>query len=76
VLNIKTFFYSTAFIKQNFTLKDSDSGVEHSEVLGFWTLSAVWNSKYKKTQLVGHWISFRPQVMEGDTYSVGSIRKS
>jgi hypothetical protein len=31
-------------------LKDSDDDVKHLELLGFWTLSIVRNSKCKKTQ--------------------------
>jgi hypothetical protein len=27
-------------------LKDSDDGVKHLKLLGFWTLSIIWNSKY------------------------------
>jgi hypothetical protein len=29
-----------------------------------------------ETQRLGKWISFRPQVKRGDTYSVGPLRKS
>jgi hypothetical protein len=47
-----------------------------SESLCFWTLSIVRNSKYKKAQRFGNWICFRSQVRRGDTYSVGSLRKS
>jgi hypothetical protein len=47
-----------------------------SELLGFWTLSIVRNSKYYKTQHFGNWICLRPQVKGRDTYSVGSLRKS
>jgi hypothetical protein len=32
------------------------------ELLGFWTLSIVWNSKYQKKQRFGNWICFRLQV--------------
>jgi hypothetical protein len=35
---------------------------EHEESLGFWTLSIVRNSKYKKTERFGNWIRFRPQM--------------
>jgi hypothetical protein len=40
-----------------------------SELLGFWTLFIVQNSKYKKTQRLGNWICFCPQVSGEDTYS-------
>jgi hypothetical protein len=42
--------------------KDSNDGIYHSELLGFWTLSIVRNSKYLKTQRFGNWICFRPQM--------------
>jgi hypothetical protein len=31
------------------------------EVLGFWTLSIVWNYKYKKTQHFKNWVCFHPK---------------
>jgi hypothetical protein len=34
----------------------------NSELMGFWTLPIVRNSKYKKTQRFGNWICFRPQA--------------
>jgi hypothetical protein len=34
-------------------------------------LSAIRNSKYKKTQRFGNWICFRSRLRGGDTYSVG-----
>jgi hypothetical protein len=37
----------------------------HSELLGFWTLSIVRNSKYQKSQRFGNWIWFRPQMKGG-----------
>jgi hypothetical protein len=37
----------------------------YSEALGFWTLTIVQNSKYKKTQHFGNWICFHPQVRTG-----------
>jgi hypothetical protein len=56
--------------------KGSDGGVYHSELLGFWTLSSVRNSKHWE-----HNVSETGSVSvlrwgEGDTYSVGSHRKS
>jgi hypothetical protein len=36
-----------------------------SELLTFWTLRIVRNSKYQKTQRFGNWICFRPQVRGG-----------
>jgi hypothetical protein len=35
---------------------------EGSELLGLWTLSIVWNSKYLETTFVENWIFFNPQV--------------
>jgi endonuclease YncB( thermonuclease family) len=32
--------------------------------------------KYNKIQRLGNWICVRPQVWVGDTYSVGSLRRS
>jgi hypothetical protein len=46
-------------------LKGSDDGVQHSELLGFWTLSIVWYSRKWKTRRFGNWIYFRPQVITG-----------
>jgi hypothetical protein len=45
----------------------------YSELLGFWALSIVRNSKYYKTQRFGNWICFCPQV-RGGRQSVGSLR--
>jgi hypothetical protein len=39
----------------------------YSELLSFWTLSIVRNSKDKKTQRFGNWICFCPQVKEKTT---------
>jgi hypothetical protein len=50
--------------------------VYNTKLLGFWTLSIVRNSKYKKAQRFGNWIGFRPQVRREDTYSVGPLRKN
>jgi hypothetical protein len=33
-----------------------------SQLLGFWTLSIIWNYRYRKTQRFENWICFRPQV--------------
>jgi hypothetical protein len=50
--------------KQN--LKGSDDGVQHSELLGLWTLSIFLNTKYSKTQQ--NWICFHPLVRGGGTH--------
>jgi hypothetical protein len=52
----------------------SDDHVQHSELLGFWTLSVVRDSKYYQTHF-RNWICFHPQVSGEDTYSDGSLKK-
>jgi hypothetical protein len=43
-------------------LKGSNEDVQHSELLGFWTLSIVRYSRNQRTQRSGSWICFRPQM--------------
>jgi hypothetical protein len=45
----------------------------YSELLGFWTLSFVGNSKTQTTQRFGNWYCFCRQVKGEDTYSVETI---
>jgi hypothetical protein len=64
-------FYQTTWCH---TLGDStlQNNTKHSEVMGFWTLSIVRNSKYKRTQRFGKWICFHRHMRGRVTYSVGS----
>jgi hypothetical protein len=43
-------------------LKGSDDGVQHSELLGFRTLSIVWYSKKTREPDISETGCFRPQV--------------
>jgi hypothetical protein len=48
----------------------------NSESLGFWTLSIVRNSKYKKTHRFIDWICFRPQVMGETPTLLGPLERA
>jgi hypothetical protein len=63
-----------SFSKRN--LKGSDDGVQHSESLGFWTLSIVQVSKYQKTQRFGNWICFHPQVKGETPTQMGPLERA
>jgi hypothetical protein len=54
--------YSQQYIyPRNLPSVSTNPGI-YPELLGFWTLSIVRNSKYQKTQRFGNYICFRPQV--------------
>jgi hypothetical protein len=55
-------------------LKGSDDGVQHSGILGFWTLSIV---RYSKEHNVSEAVSVSVlRLGVGDTYFVDYIRRS
>jgi hypothetical protein len=56
--------------------KGSDDGVQHSELLGSWTLSIVRNSIYQKTQRVGNCICFRCQVKGKTPTQLGLLERA
>jgi hypothetical protein len=47
-----------------------------SELLGFWTLSTVQNSKYYKTQRFRNWIYFHPNAMGGRRTLLGPLERA
>jgi hypothetical protein len=73
VFNINVFIITHhRWQRRPFDTKDSKEVLRITGVLDF---SIVQDSrKYKRTQHIGNWICFCPQM--GDTYSDGSVRKS
>jgi hypothetical protein len=46
------------------------------EILGYWTLTIVRNSKYKEAQRFRNWIYFRPQVRGETPTLLGPLEKA
>jgi hypothetical protein len=57
-------------------LKVSDDGVQYSELMHFWTLSIVWDSKNHRIQHIRNLDLFLSSREGGEIYSVGPLRKS